>query len=149
MSLIGHRGNWVLARLYRRLADAHRHFGNLYGNVDEHHAAVENYTRAIVHDPTYGQAFFSRGVVYWRELGNYERAVQDLTRVLALDPDWTEAYFNRAIAYRMAGELESAIADLEQYLALGSDEFWTASAERQLAELRLEVKGGEPVAVES
>ena len=24
--------NWLMSRLYRSLADAHRHFGNLYGN---------------------------------------------------------------------------------------------------------------------
>lgn len=149
MNLIGHRGKWLLSRLYRRLADAHRHFGNLYGNRGEHLAAVENYTRAVLHDPTYAQAFFSRGIVYWRELGNHERAIQDLSRVLELDPGWTEAYFNRAIARRMAGQLDSAITDLEEYLAQGQDEFWLASAERQLVELRLESEGGEPVADES
>jgi tetratricopeptide (TPR) repeat protein len=145
MSLIGHRGKWVLSRLYRRLADAHRHFGNLYGNANEHHAAVEHYTRAVLHDPTYTLAFFSRGVVYWRELGHYRRAIKDLTRVLELDPGWSEAYFNRAIAYRLARQPAAAIADLEQYLAQGDDEFWLTSAERQLAELRLEAEGGEPL----
>jgi len=141
MSLIGHRKDWILSRLYRRLADAHRHFGNLYGNADEHRAAVEHYTRAVLHDPDYTQAFFSRGLVYWRELHHYGRAIKDLTRVLELDPAWAEAYFNRAIAYRMDGQLGSAIADLEQYLDQGHDEFWLASAQRQLAELHLEVKG--------
>lgn len=138
-----------MSRLYRRLADAHRHFGNIYGNVEEHHAAVEAYSRAILHDAAYTQAFFSRGLVYWRELGNYERAIKDLTRVLELDPDWADAYFNRAIAYRMRGESASAIADLEHYLNEGTDEFWLASAQRQLAELHLEIKGGEPSGVES
>ncbi|MFN2225958.1 MAG: tetratricopeptide repeat protein [Anaerolineae bacterium] len=149
MSLIGRRGKWVLSRLYRRLADAHRHFGNLYGNANEHHAAVENYTRAVLHDPAYTLAFFSRGVIYWRELGHHQRAIQDLTRVLELDPGWSEAYFNRAIAYRMTGQLSAAIADLERYLVKGSDEFWLVSAERQLAELRQEMGEGEADAAES
>ena len=148
MSLIGQKWNWLLSRLYRRLADAHRHYGNLYGNVQEHHAAVGNYTRAILHDPDYSLAFFSRGVIYWRELGNCQRAIQDLTHVLELDAGWADAYFNRAIAHRMCGQLDRAIADLEQYLVTGSDEFWLASAERQLAELRLEAKGDEAFAAQ-
>ena len=127
--------SWVVSRLHRRLADAHRHFGNLYGNQQEHWAAVEHYTRAIILDPNYVQAHFSRGVLYWREISNYYRAVQDLTRVLELDPSWTEAYFNRALAHRMRREIDSAMADFECYLAEGTDEFWLDSARRQLAEL--------------
>lgn len=148
MSLIGDGGKWVLSRLYRRLADAHRHFGNLYGYAKEHRAAVEHYTRAVLHDSNYTQAFFSRGLVYWRELADHRRAIQDLTRVLELDPGWTEAYFNRAMAHRLAGQLSDAINDFERYLALGSDEFWLASAERQMAELRLEMEEREPDAIE-
>lgn len=132
---------WILSRLYVRLADAHRHMGNLYANAAEHRAAVNNYTRAVVLDPTYSQALFSRGLIYWRELRNYDRAVQDLSRVLELDPGWAEAYFNRAIAYRMRGEPDSAIADLERYLAEGSDPFWLESAARQLDELRADAEG--------
>lgn len=146
-SSFGRGWNWVVSRIYRRLADAHRHFGNMYGNVQEHRAAVGNYTRAVHLDPAYHQALFSRGLVYWRELREYQQAIQDLTRVLELDPSWAEAYFNRAIAYRLQGEPENAIADLERYLAEGSDEGWLASAERQLAELRMEAKArGGPLA---
>jgi tetratricopeptide (TPR) repeat protein len=127
--------NWTRSRFYRRWADAHRHFGNLYGNQQEHWAAIENYTRAIVVDPTYVQAYFSRGVLYWREIGNYYRAIQDLTRVLELDSTWAEAYFNRGLAHKMRHEPEKAIADFEQYLAEGTDEYWLESAQRQIAEL--------------
>jgi tetratricopeptide (TPR) repeat protein len=143
-------GRWALSRLCVRLADAHRHMGNLYANAQEHRAAVSNYSRAIRLDPAYSQALFNRGLVYWRELGNYDGAIEDLTGVLELDPGWAEAYFNRAIAYRMRGELDNAVADLESYLAEGSDAFWLESAARQLAELRADAEGGqEPVALDS
>lgn len=135
--------NWTLSRLHRRLADAHRHFGNLYGNQQEHRAAVEQYTRAIMLDPTYTQAYYSRGVLYWREIGNHYRAIQDLTRVLELSPSWTEAYFNRGLAHKMRREFDKAIVDFEQYLAEGADSFWLESAQRQLAELRDEISNGE------
>jgi tetratricopeptide (TPR) repeat protein len=150
MGVFDRTWKWVVSRLYVRLADAHRHMGNLYANAQEHRAAVGNYTRAIRLDPTYSQALFSRGLIYWRELGNYDGAVEDLTRVLELDPRWAEAYFNRAIAYRMRGEADAAITDLESYLAEGSDPFWLESAARQLEELRADAEGSQdPVVIDS
>lgn len=130
--------HWLLSRLYCALADAHRHFGNLYGNRHDHWLAIENYTRSLGHDPTYTQAYYSRGVLYWREVGNPYRAIQDLTRVLELDPCWAEAYFNRALAHAMRDERDQAIADLQAYLANGTDEYWLESARRQLDELQQE-----------
>jgi len=125
-----------VSRCYRRLADAQRHFGNLYGNREEHWAAVGNYTRAGILDPTYAEVYYSRGVLYWRELGEYERAVQDLTRALELDATRAEAYFNRGMAYSLNHQADRALADFERYLEQGSDEFWLDAARRQLAALR-------------
>jgi tetratricopeptide (TPR) repeat protein len=146
MGSLTERWNWLRSRLYRRLADAHRHFGNMYGNREEHWAAVEYYTRAAILDPGYAQALYSRGVLYWREIGNAYRAIQDLTRVLELEPTWAEAYFNRGLAYQMHRDVEEAVADFEQYLVLGEDPFWLESARRQLAQLSQEGEGaGRPV----
>lgn len=125
----------MLSRFLRRLADAHRHIGNAYGDVREHRAAVGNYTRAITLDPAYSYAYFSRGVLRWRELREYEAAIEDLSRVLELDPTWAEAYFNRALAYKTVMRYEEAIADLQRYLEEGADPFWLESARRQLDEL--------------
>ena len=124
-----------MSRFLRRLADAHRHMGNAYGNRQEHRAAVGNYTRAIALDPAYTYAYYSRGVLRWRELGEYEAAIKDLSQVLELDPAWAEAIFNRALAYKMNMQYEDAIADFERYLEEGTDEFWLDSTRRQLAEL--------------
>ena len=124
-----------MSRFLRRLADAHRHMGNAYGNRQEHRAAVGNYTRAIALDPAYTYAYYSRGVLRWRELGEYEVAIKDLSQVLELDPAWAEAIFNRALAYKMNMQYEDAIADCERYLEEGTDEFWLDSTRRQLAEL--------------
>jgi tetratricopeptide (TPR) repeat protein len=128
--------NWFLSRFYLSLGDGHRYFGNRYGNREEHWAAVRNYTRAVDRDPAYVRAYFSRGLLYWRELGDHERAIEDLTQVLELDANWAEAYFNRAMAHRLALDIDQAVADFERYLDKGSDEFWLDSAKRQLADLR-------------
>jgi tetratricopeptide (TPR) repeat protein len=129
--------------LYRRLADAHRHFGNQYANQAEHWAAIEHYTRATVLDPEYAQAYYNRGVLYWREIGNHYRAVQDLTRVLELAPDWAVAYFNRGMAHKLRNEFDQALADFEHYLAIGQDGFWLGAAQRQIAEIQ-ETRGDRP-----
>jgi tetratricopeptide (TPR) repeat protein len=127
---------WGWSRFYRLLADAHRHFGNLYGNRMEHWAAVNNYTRATMLDPTYAQAYYSRGVLSWRELGDYPQAIQDLTRVLELVPTWAEAYFNRGMAHKLCNKVGQATDDFRRYVAEGTDEFWLEAARRQVDELQ-------------
>ena len=134
--------NWLWSRFLRRLADAHRHFGNQYGNRHEYRAAVGNYSRAIRLDPGYTDVLYSRGVLYWRELGHYDSAIQDLTQVLELDPSWTMAYLNRGLAYKMQQDYVKAIADFERYLEEGQDDFWLEAARRQLDELREEAGDG-------
>lgn len=139
VSVFGRARNWTLSRFFRRLGDAHRHFGNLHANQEEHWAAIGNYTRAAVLDPAYAEVYHSRGVLYWREIGNYVRAIQDLTRTLELEPARARAYFDRGLAYKLHNQPALAIADFERYLSVGNEDFWLEAARRQLAELR-----GEP-----
>lgn len=133
--MIARAWHWALAQFLCWLADAHRHFGNEYGNRQEYQAAVNNYSRAIARNPQYAQAYYSRGILYCRELGEYGQAVQDLSRAIELRPQWARAYFNRGLAHKMRGEFDQAVADLEKYLEMGHHEFWLEAARRQLAEL--------------
>ncbi len=127
----------VMARFYHLRGETHRHFGNTSGSdLAEHQLAVNDFSRAIELDPDYAEAYFSRGVLYWRELRNAYRAIRDMTRVLELAPQWAEALFNRAMAYQIRGDHEQAIADLERYLVEGGNPYWRESAERQLGLLR-------------
>lgn len=142
MNIIKRGWNWALSRFFRRLADAHRHFGNQYSNRREYEAAISNYTRAASRDPSYTYVVFSRGVLHWREFGDYPRAIQDLTRVLELDPSYAKAYLNRGLAFKMQKEYDRAIADFEHYLEVGTDDFWLEAARIQLAELHGETSEG-------
>jgi len=135
LSPLRHALNWAISRFLRRLADAQRHMGNANANRQEHRAAVGSYTRAIALDPAYTYAYFSRGVLRWRELGEYEPAIEDLSMVLDLDPTWADALFNRALAYKMQMQYKEAIDDFQRYLREGSDEFWLEATRRQLDEL--------------
>jgi tetratricopeptide (TPR) repeat protein len=128
--------NWVAAHFYHLRGATHRHLGNMNSDLAEHQLAVNDFSRAIELDPNFADAYFSRGVLYWREFRNAYRAIRDMTRVLELEPERAEALFNRAMAHQIRGDHEKAIADFEQYLVEGSDTFWRESAERQIALLR-------------
>ncbi len=127
-------------RLQARLAylrgSTYRYWGNWLHDLYHHQRAIDEFSRAIERDPDFVQAYYSRGLLYWRELRNAYRAIRDLTHVIELDPTCAEAWFNRAQAYQLRGQYELAIADLEHYLTIGQDAGWRASAENQLTLLR-------------
>jgi tetratricopeptide (TPR) repeat protein len=132
-------GKWVrriAARFFNLRGSAHRHWGNTSSDQAEHELAIADFSRAIELDPDYVSAYYSRGVLYWRELRNAYRAIRDLTRVIELRPTWYEALFNRAMAYQVRGDHERAIADFEAYLERATNLYWCESAQRQLALLR-------------
>ena len=128
--------NRLRAALYVSRGRMHRHFGNVSGDRREYQSAVDDFSRAIDLHPIYVSALYSRGVLYWRELGNYYRAVKDLTRVIELAPHWYEAWFNRALAHQLRNEIPEAIADYEHYLTLPGKPHWRVSAQTQLEMLK-------------
>lgn len=125
------------AALYFWRGRFHRHFGNLSGDRREYQFAVDDFSKAIDLHPAYVSAFYSRGVLYWRELENYYRAVKDMTRVLELEPQWHDAWFNRALAHQLRGENAEAIADYEHYLSLSDQLKYYDSAQTQLDWIKL------------
>jgi tetratricopeptide (TPR) repeat protein len=114
----------------------YRYWGNWLHSPQDHQRAVNDFGRAVELNPYFVEAYYNRGILYWRELRNAYRAIRDLTRVMELSPEWAEAWFNRAQAHQMRGDYDLAIADLEHYLLKGQDSGWRASAETQLALLR-------------
>jgi tetratricopeptide (TPR) repeat protein len=127
---------WIAARLVFVSGTTHRFLGNRTHDMCEYQNAVDAFTRATELDPHFVEAYYSRGILYWRELRNPYRAIRDLTRVMDMLPERAESWFNRAQAHVMRGDYHLAIADLEHYLAIGQDSGWRANAETQLALLR-------------
>lgn len=123
------------ARFYNMRGVGHRYLGNKHADLDEYDRAIQDFGKAIALDPSYAEAYYNRGVLYWREFGNHYRAIRDLTRVIELAPHWAEAHFNRGLAYKLHGDRSQAIADFQRYLEIGRDAFWLGAAERQLREL--------------
>ncbi|MBI5877586.1 MAG: tetratricopeptide repeat protein [Chloroflexi bacterium] len=126
------------ARYHYWLGLAHRSRGNRALAESAYHDAIGEFTQAILLDPRLTGAHFARGVVYWRELNDYERAIRDFSRVIELDPAIADAHLNRGLA-RVFGRLdtrEDAVTDFEEYLRRGKNGYWRIEAENQLARLR-------------
>jgi tetratricopeptide (TPR) repeat protein len=124
-----------LARGYYFTGVMHRYFGNAYAMRAEYEQAIDDFTRAIAHDPKFAQAFLDRGILYWRELDHPRRAIQDLTIALTLNPALYEAIFNRGIAYQQLREYDRAIAEFTAYLEVGQHPYWREYAENMVREL--------------
>jgi len=99
-------------------------------------AGVASYSRALHVWPEFDAALLRRATIRGRELGEHQQAIADLTRLLERVPASAEAYLQRGLEQRFHGDPRAALADLEQYLSIGTDPIWRAEAERQIAMLR-------------
>ena len=85
--------------------------GNAYSAKGNHHQAIEDYSEAILLDPTHGWAYnnrcWSRGL-----LRQSTEALQDCDEALRLLPDRPAILDSRALAYWQLGELDLARQDL-------------------------------------
>lgn len=98
-------------------------------------AGARSFGRAARAWPAFAQAYYQRGAVRGRELGEYEAAVADLGRASALDPLWPDPYLQRGLLHRFNGSPAEARADLARYLELAPEGEWRDEAARQLAAL--------------
>ncbi|MBC8077720.1 MAG: hypothetical protein H7Y32_16710 [Chloroflexales bacterium] len=101
-------------------------------------AGVRSFARAAHLWPTMARAYYRRGLIRGRELGEYRAALADLTVTTELDPEWPEPYLQRGLFQRFQGDNAGALADLERYLALGGDQYWRGEAQRQVEQIYAE-----------
>lgn len=102
-------------------------------------AGVNLFTLAIRVWPEFAGAYYRRGLIRSRELGEQREGIDDMTRVIALSPEWPEPYLQRGLIQRFHGDPRAALEDLQSYLSLGGELFWRLEAERQIAQLRAEI----------
>jgi lipoprotein NlpI len=76
-----------------------------------------DFTKAIVVNPRYADAFNNRGVILARK-GNYDKAIDDFTKALEIDSFYADAYYNRGVTWFDKGNLQQALADIEKALNL-------------------------------
>lgn len=119
-------------------ASAAAALGNQASQRQDYATAIQQFSRALELDPS--AVFYSlRGDVNWRA-GKLDDAMADYNAVLTLDPTNADGFYGRSRVFRDKGDKASAIADLEQFLALKPDEPAHAGirdeAKRWIEELR-------------
>ena len=65
--------------------------------IGNYQDAISDYNKAIMIDPEYKEAYFSRALTY-EELGQWRNAISDYTSYINLSPYEAECYFFRGFA---------------------------------------------------
>lgn len=93
-------------------------FNKGYYNISVDRAAAINYlTKSIEIDSVYTDAFFHRGVCYFKQ-GQYEKALEDFNQVYALNPNMNIIWMYRGFTYRNMGKIDSALNSFSRYITL-------------------------------
>jgi RNA polymerase sigma factor (sigma-70 family) len=91
----------------------------------EYEAELADLNQAIVLNPRYAEALFSRGCLYGGDLPQNKRdntkAIADYTGVLDVNPRDCSARFNRALSYDNVRQLDKAIADYTRVISGDTD----------------------------
>jgi len=91
------------------------------GKYSDPEKAIEYLNNAIKLQPDYAEAYFSRGNVYARDLGQYQRALENYNEAVRLQPDNTNAYYNRGTTYDRLGQYQHALEDYNEAIRLKPD----------------------------
>jgi tetratricopeptide (TPR) repeat protein len=79
------------------------HHLNNQGNIEK---AIENFDRAIEHNPNDSMAWNFRGIAYERSK-KYPEALENFNKAIELFPEDSTAYFYRATVLRTLGKIIS------------------------------------------
>jgi len=99
------------------LASDYHHRATIYLNMGEYDKAIQEFNKALTHDPTYVPAYYDRGLAHARQQ-HYAEASADFSQVIALNPQHADAYYNRGLVYARQNAFEQALADYDHALAL-------------------------------
>lgn len=81
---------------------------------------ITDYSSALQDFPSLVRAYVGRGDCYLNGGGNGPAAVHDYSQAIGLSPDSPDLYLRRAVADRVAGDVNSAIADYRRAAAIPS-----------------------------
>jgi len=93
--------------------------GNYDYDIGNCTKAVNDYTKALLINPNFSQAYNNRAYTNMR-LGNYQAALPDLDKAIALNPKYFQALMNRGDIHNFYYQIDrkSAIADYERVAAI-------------------------------
>ena len=105
------------------------------GKYTDPHLALYYVNEAILKDPNYGRAYFTRGTIYY-DLKKYPEAIDSFSEALKRDPDVAQTYSFRGWVYYTIGEYEKAIGNYTKALEINNNEKKTIN-NRAIAYLKL------------
>ena len=91
--------------------------GRVLLNEGQYRLAIDTCAKAIELDPTFGDAYYNRGLAYIN-LGIYDRALADMDAAIRIAPDDADAYLNKAMIYLTTEEPHLAQANYEEAIKL-------------------------------
>jgi len=96
------------------VTEAETHFiqGNEYYAKGLYDEAISEYSKAIIINPEYAEAYRARGGAYYRK-GLYNEAVSDYDKVTEVNSNLVTVYYDKALALEHLDQKEKAI---EAYL---------------------------------
>ncbi len=100
--------------------------GMYYQAKGDYPAAKAEYTRAILHNTQYTDAYFATGYILIQQ-DSFEKARRQFDHVTRMQPTDPRAWYNRGLCSELAGDKQSAAADYKQ--ALTFDKNYTTAAE--------------------
>jgi tetratricopeptide (TPR) repeat protein len=110
--------------------------GIAYFYLGDYDKAALDFNNAIQLNPEYAGAYHNLGNVYFSQ-SRYEEAIVYYTEAITREPNFVTAYLYRGYAYKQLGESAKAVADLEKFLTLSSeDDPDRGQAEQELRELK-------------
>ncbi len=122
-----------------RGAAAYKRYEALYNSdtpaaakADDVYFALGEMSRAIMLDPTYGDSYFYRGLVF-AALNETEHALVDYNKAIEIQPDSPYSYYARGSLYERTGDKTAAIADYKRFLELyKTNDTWRDAAAQHL-----------------
>jgi TonB family protein len=84
------------------------------GDLD---GAFEDFSQAIVQDPSFAEAFYNRGLTRARR-NDSDGGIADFTKAIALNPQYADAYDDRCLARDRERDFDGALSDCTQAIAL-------------------------------
>ena len=82
-------------KLITDFPEAYNELGRSYDLIGRYPEAIDMYSRAILDDKNYAEAYSNRGVAWWKA-GNWDKALEDARKAIVLDPKFPGGHYNFA-----------------------------------------------------
>ena len=92
--------------------------GISYAINGQYDQAISHYNQAIEINPTFANAYISRGVAYAQSRGQYDQAISDFSKAIEISPQFAKAYKDRGFAYYKKGQYDQAISDYSKAIEI-------------------------------